>query len=545
MRDIKARSPQNAHSDSHYLFPPSWQGLKQQVIYLAQFGGGVQVIGGCQGAGKTTFVHWLLQEPDSLNLTMLTVQQDAETSTVFIELLEHLGLRPHLEAPLGELLVMLRGYVQNLYRDGVRAVVALDNAHWLADAELAALLSVIQEDVESGLGLHLILLAEPGLVARIDQLQVLDVTVHDASLPAFSPSEVGALLIKLAQVQSHVNAGAEQAQKVWGQSKGIPGAVIALLNQPADVPYPVQNRSATGSESSISLRGWPVAHFIALIVLCAILLWVYLVQGNGPEPSDDAKTLQRVDVQLPNAVTLQGGEDAEGVDKVAETTQVANESVATLNSVSNEKVTETLNSGSNIESDSLGNDLEDPNEVRSTDIRSFELESEPNDMGTSEATAVENSTPDSTPIAEDLAASDVAAEAPQIRSEANSNARVAAPVEELRPQEVTGVASKVPTESERKLLSMPENAFVLQLMAISALDTLQQFVVAQPNRDNLLIYRARRNGKLLYILVEGFYADKAAASAAINNLPSNQRKAGPWPKKLDQIQRDIRDNERI
>ena len=57
-----------------------------------------------------------------------------------------------------------------------------------------ALVSTLQGQADAGVGLHVVLFAEPGLAARIDALQVLDVAVHDAPLPVFSVAEMHQLL---------------------------------------------------------------------------------------------------------------------------------------------------------------------------------------------------------------------------------------------------------------------------------------------------------------------------------------------------------------
>ncbi len=95
---------------------------------------------------------------------------------------------------------------------------------------------------------------------------------------------------------------------------------------------------------------------------------------------------------------------------------------------------------------------------------------------------------------------------------------------------------------EQQLLGYPANAFVLQLMATGDPAKLQAFMTQQPNRKSLLVYQTARDGKALYMLVEGYYADKTAAQAAVLNLPEHQRKTGPWPKKIEIIHKEIREN---
>ena len=94
-------------------------------------------------------------------------------------------------------------------------------------------------------------------------------------------------------------------------------------------------------------------------------------------------------------------------------------------------------------------------------------------------------------------------------------------------------------KTEAELLDLPSNRYVLQLMATSERSALYQHIDRQPNSSNLKVYRGLRGGSRFYILVEGFYADRGAALAAVLNLPENQQKAKPWPKKLADIQREI------
>lgn len=77
-------------------------------------------------------------------------------------------------------------------------------------------------------------------------------------------------------------------------------------------------------------------------------------------------------------------------------------------------------------------------------------------------------------------------------------------------------------------------------MAASAEDKLSAYVADQPNKANLYAYRTKRDGKALYILVEGFYADKDSAQAAVANLPPQQQEGGPWPKRIEQIHQELR-----
>jgi DamX protein len=65
------------------------------------------------------------------------------------------------------------------------------------------------------------------------------------------------------------------------------------------------------------------------------------------------------------------------------------------------------------------------------------------------------------------------------------------------------------------------------------------YILAQPNRDELLMFRTLRQGKDWFVVVAGRFSDSASAKAAIENLPTHQAK-DVWVRSLGGIQADIR-----
>ena len=188
MSDLRGSKVQHFDIDAEgdVILPPSWQGLRQQIVYLAQFGNSIQVIHAELGGGKTTFFNHLQAAGLGSTTIGVTVTAGAGLVAFLGDVLREAGLRPDARATLEELAASLRGYVQTLHRERLRAVLLVDDAHRLADSELGALVSTLQGQADHGVGLHVVLFSEPGLAARIDSLQVLDVAVHDAPLPLFS-----------------------------------------------------------------------------------------------------------------------------------------------------------------------------------------------------------------------------------------------------------------------------------------------------------------------------------------------------------------------
>lgn len=471
---------------------PAWRGLKQQVLHLAQFGGSIQVVLGAVDAGKTTFFTQLQNEGVGAPLVSISVARDVTANSFFYELVEGLGLRPEVSVSLGQLIASLRGYVQSLIKERSRVVVAVDDAHFLADSGLAALISVLQGSVDSGVGLHIILLSEQGLAEKIDKLELLDITVHDAQLPSFSPSEVKELLL------DRIDLGimtAEQVQTVWSGSKGVPGEAIRLAHGLYS-----QQRERT---SFMSFAGLPMAHFASLILLCAILVWAFMLRTQETDnelPSVEVKTEPSL------LVAKELLSEAEAVVQQAEPGGRGQLIELSSNSVPTAEPVTTVQDSKVVDAE-LAIGVEIINDVTN------KVEPPAMPVVTSKAINVPNS------LLKEVA-------------------------ENKLPISNNSIEASFLSRSETRLLGYSSSGFVLQLMATSYLDKLKGYVLKQSNRNNLAIYEGSRKGKAMYILVEGFYADKQSSLTAIGNLPKNQRKGKPWPKRLQSIQREIKDNRR-
>ena len=78
------------------------------------------------------------------------------------------------------------------------------------------------------------------------------------------------------------------------------------------------------------------------------------------------------------------------------------------------------------------------------------------------------------------------------------------------------------------------------MLAASQIESLQNYVARQKNKEQLYIYQGLRKGKRWYMVVLAPYASKNEAASAIKSLPEKQVKAGPWPKKISSVQSEIK-----
>lgn len=453
---------------------PAWAGLVQQVLHLAQFGGSIQVVYGSSGAGKTTFLSVLIDQNDP-GLVSYKVPPECSLATLFRALLQALGLRPPEQASAGELISALRSHGQSLERTQARAIIVLDDAHFLGASQLAALTSVLQGHQDSGFGLHFVLLGEAGLAERIDQLQLVDISVHDVQLPPFSKNELKTLLQAHEQEQGvPFSLNAEQLQHVWDKSAGLPGRALAIS---ADL-NPVTPQTAT----VFSLNGWPLGHFAALGLLCGLLVWAVLFRSESPMGEIEEASVR----------------PSTGANQVAPPRQQGE-----------------------VERDSLAGRIE----------RSVEADPKGTESLRGSGSAIEHLKVETSPEAH----RNLVDVTPPVVSEPDAVADEAPAQVVVAPRSLKDVVHR----DQQKLMAMPSTGYMLQLMALRELDGVHQFVDKQTNQESLLIYQADRDNRPMYILVTGVYADRGSAVAAITNLPASLRKARPWPRSLAEIHREI------
>ena len=533
----EAAAAWDQQSLSGLVVTPAWYGLRQQVKHLAQFGGSVQVVHGPRGAGKTAFLQFLREDDD-----WEVVAVDALRQPSFAQLLHALLaalVRPlPQETSVGELIAELRRYVQQLEKDQLRVVAAVDNADQLDDGSLAALVSVLQGHQDAGFGLHLLFLSKPGLAERIDRLQLLDVSVSDVALPNFSPSELQTLLQEASKQKKLPKAvPVEQAQRIWLQANGLPGPAlqIALHSQRA------------GKEETQTKSAWPLSHIAALAILLLVLIWAILVRDRDDAPQNGANTevdrqVQRLALPAEPSMPIPASNEVIEPDPGSDMSG-ANES---LDQGESSVVTGIRPNSAGVEapferapeSPSTGEvstdvgDAMSPQAAPETELgANLDNRSSGSASGDPTVEGDEASTPAS--VGEALANTSSTVQ--------RQNAGTAAQDAVTDTGEAVVNAKRLAglTSDEAALMKLPASGYVLQLMAIVGHQKLADFVTEQPNRASLKMYRALRNGRELYILVEGHYDSREAAQAAIANLPSSQRRAGPWAKATVEIHQEI------
>ncbi len=484
--------------DNPFFYTPSLKGLVQQVTHLAFFGDGMSVVTGVKGSGKTSLQKELVKHFDQAHdVVELSLDSDLELAECVESISSALGLRHESTLSVGELLTELRHFVQSLTQDKKLVILLVDEAQHLDDQSVGALVSLLQGGTDSQAGLHLILLSEPGLDKRIDALQIMDVPVYRFDLPNFSPSELSTFLSQKVPDESTLNSSV--VQKLWASSQGLPGlALDSVTGKVKKGKNPGQNK-----DGGFLGGGIPFGHIAAIAVLAVVLLWSMVFRDSSEEELPVAKSVPVVPTPavIENDIPSQSPEESLSVGRVVP------ESVPSEDEKGEGPVDE-LSS----EKDSYGSLISD-------------VSREPDFQGEIDHdSSVEKIESPQVDLSSDLEmATDSGISLPEFDEE---------PIRE--PPSV-----KALNDSEVFLMAQNSDFYTLQVIAASKKASLDAYVARQANRDSLYMYRGTREGKSWYVVVQGVYSSRESSLKARSSLPSEQFKAGPWPRKLSAVQEEI------
>jgi DamX protein len=547
--------------------PTSWRQLQRQIENLAQFGGAVQVITGAEGAGKSTFLEDLLQQASTQQgWEIWQVGDETWPGQALQKLLEALGLPVVAEQSVGESMVALRKYNQNLQRQKRRVVVAVDNADLLSDATLSGVVSVLQGGAEEGFGLHLVMFARESLADRLDALQLIDVSVYDFVLPCLSLQELTELLNgeyqDLSTRESVRPLSADALQDIWLESQGLPGVALTLAREAWAL--------SMGDEKRFSLRGLPLVHILLVVVLISVLVWAIWMREKPSDPAaptiTQETTLQSIN-NKPLTIEMKQvnpGESSEPVklpspapEAVQSPQQALNNYTATQTAPAESvpvpqpsapvpqppptpveevkpEVAKAAPAPAKPEVAAKPEVVSKPEPVVKPEVpKEIKPSAKPAEVKPSEAAKAEVVSDSAKPVKPAKAAEETA----------KINDTKAAPKPDEKPkmkQEKTADAPVGIAASSRRLSKMDENAYVLQIMVTNSAKKVEDILAGAPNKKDLAAYKTTRDGKEVFIVVEGEYPNANAAAAAAKNLPSMQQSAKPWPKKVGLIHAEIK-----
>lgn len=505
------------------------QSLIENLHHQVLFGAGLLVVGAAEGVGKTSLCSQLQKSFDDapVNVCSMRLQAGVSLQSFVAELALMLGMSSLASVPVGQALSELRRYLQVRREDGALSVLLIDDAHHLDDQSLATLVGLLQGQAELDRNVCVVLFAEPNFLGRLAVTDIGDLLLHDILLEAFNlddlraylqwcfkcvggdgefpyqDSDIETWLLESAGNLTHIHRLAQQ----W--------LLESVTRVEASHEFIMSDNMARENSRFGGLKQLPLLHIGAIALLSGVLLLAYIFRGDAEAPIS-VGPVEKVQVK-----PMSLGRGAVAVD-------------AWRLRADKVSVEEALSA---VEKLALAEQMMGQNpaakQAAIDSVKEAQVGAEP----------LRASTAVASPLGELVATVQVLGDGEVQGSEALA----VDGVEQIAEEKPVAVEMSVPSffSDEKKLLVLNKQQYVLQVMAASSQASVEKFAAEQPNRKNLFVFSSQRQGAAWYVVVEGPHSSVEAARAAVIRLPSRQRKAGPWPRSLADIQSKIRENSRI
>ncbi len=503
---------------SQYFSTPDLTGLIQQLKHLSLFSADALVVEADPGSGKSSLLRCLEQsyfssegnssevEPN-IDFVRIDLQSQGESFDLIFDISERLGI-PADGLSVGAILSQLRSYVESLCEERKVVLVAIDDAHLLHDDALGAVLSLLPAAAEQGFGLRLLLFAEMGLMLRIDQIAPAELSIYDFQLAPFSTQELERFLSsRITRFDELQDLGKlPSIAAIWNRSGGRPGPALAFI----------ESHLSESSKPNLpeGIQGIPLVHLGILTILVAGLIFTLLYRDDGTGDITEEKEIAESRPVIASESSVSAGAPEPSPATLLESveSETKSEQIDTIGALPDQSQTASP-------ADSPVNTIVVADADRASDIADFSESG--NDIVVSQSEAF------------------VSTEGRALSADGEPS-EVPAEQELVAEQPVSSGKELTLTRSERLLLEQPSGAYVLQLVAASKKDSLLGYIAKQTNKDELHMYRrVKGEDDQWYIVVIGPYNNKGAAESARSSLPANQREAGPWPKSIDAVRREI------
>jgi len=454
--------------------------LLEQLRHLCQFSASMLAVLAPAGAGKTRLARELANSfADEDEICFIDAASQEGAADLLAQMARCFALPCDDSPSVGQLLASLRHFAQHPDEQDRLALTLIDNAQYLDEQTLGALTSLLQGPDAVGRRLHIVLFAEPEMLTRLDQFNMHDVLIHDFELAPLDLEEASDYLNFRMEMADYLGPELFDPKQIEALWRRADGRLGALHRE---ARLWLLESVAPSPASGSGRPPLPLAHIVVVALLLGFLLMMLLYR-NGDDSDQQADSPETSDeerlVEAPRRQSV---------------------------------------------------DLSEPEQEKEAQPR----EAKPDPLAVPSLTSEVNREPkpDSESSSQTGEARAMDEESPQADS--------TEPQKSL-PEPQPSPEPDLP-EDEQILLSWNASDYTLQLLGASSRQSVLDYIERQPNKDQLLSFESRRQGKPWFVVVFGRYSSSEAARTAIDQLPDAQRQAGPWPRGLGAIQKEIEDN---
>ncbi|MNQ70897.1 hypothetical protein D3C85_855500 [compost metagenome] len=516
------------------FFPAQRKPVLGQLHHLARYSQLMLVVSGPHGSGKTLLRQALVASTNKQAVQSLVVsaRSSVEAGGLLRQIAQGLNVA---QADLQSILAQ----IAQLALTGQEVYLLVDDAEELDDASLDSLLALAEGSVEARP--HVFLFGEDALLARLDALVEGEERFHVIELQPYSQEETREYL-----AQRLEGAGRDvellsndQVAEIHLQSGGWPGSINQIARDLLIEAMLAQRGAARKAGAGFSL---PKKHLLALAVVGVGVIAAWMMQGRNDGAAETA----------PATAQASAGQDAEG-DSGAPAVEFAGSSqplplplVGEAQPVIREPLAQAAGQGE-------PEDAPAPEGAAASVPPTVTSVAPPQGVPAGPAPApvepIASAQPLPQPV-QPIASVPVAPAAPVVAPKPAAPAP--APAVKPAPAPTQAAAKPVPAAKPAPTpaatgtggaagggwyRSQSGGHFALQVLGTSSEGSAKAFV--QQNGGQYRYFKKQHQGKALYVVTYGSFANRDAALAAIKALPAKVQAGKPWPKTFASIQQEM------
>jgi len=501
------------------FFPAQRKPVLGQLHHLARYSQLMLVVTGPVGSGKTLLRQALVASTNkqSVQSVVVSARGASDAASVLAQVAQSLEVaQPEVQAILSK--------VVQLALTGQEVYLLVDDAEQLDESALQALLE-LAAGVPEGRP-HVFLFGEPSLIAGLEEIHVEEERFHVIELAPYSEEETREYL-----EQRLEGAGRgidvftrEQLVDIHENSDGWPGNINQVAR---DTLIEAMIASRTTAKRPTMGFKMPKKHVLALsaVVVVAVAAAV-LMPKKGDKAPTDAPAAQ---AQLPLG---DGKSNDPSIEFSGSSQPMPLPLVGQSQPVMREPLAQAAGMGDGEEGGPAGNTALQPGNPPTVTTTA-----PPQGVAAGPAPSMAQATTSPAP------AQPVA---PAQKPVATQPAKPVAPAKPAPAPTQVATAKPAAKPAEKAAAGgstggwyagqKPGN-YVVQILGTSSEASAQAFVKAQGG--DYRYFKKNLQGKPLYVVTYGSFANRDAAVAAIKNLPAKVQAGKPWPRTVGSVQQEL------
>ncbi len=479
----------------------------------AERGDLLDALNGHAHEGATTVLEGEPGSGVSTLLGMLSMSLVGDFELIRLDGAENLGANAIIDAMLTHFDVE-RADLADALRESLadtRLIVVMDNAEEVPGEALATMVS-LKEKLEGRLAY--VFGGRPGTSGH---LRSAGLTVADTlDLPPLNAQEVA----EFAEQALAVDLDESEAEELRLESGGQPGPLWLLLEE--------RERPAAAAAPRRVVPFYRHGLAVGALVVVALVLWL----ASGSETPQNDKV---VDLKLPVPPAESSSQQPNSSGKDSLERKFADDGLVSSVEQTRQALAEYNPTAKAFEQSETAPPADDGTDSGQTENQpAASPPAESHQAPPPEPAPAADSAAKPAPTAQSKPKAEASNAAPAADSKA---AQPAPPTHSKAKPKLEGLDAELAYHRDDWLATQPAGEWFLQVTATSHEDGARRVLDLLDHKG--AYYQAQRGGKPVYVVLAGPYPDHAAAVKARDTLPETLRKAGPFPRKLSDIQKEL------